>query len=112
MVIHLPEGLENSILAAVQSGRYASLDDAIAWAASLLVQRLEQDQDYAQAEQPAASQSQPALAHRPIWEEINELTANIPDEDFLILPVDGAEQLDHYSYALPKRSHRHEPNRC
>jgi hypothetical protein len=37
--------LESPILAAVHSGRYASLDDAMAAAAALLVQRLKQEQD-------------------------------------------------------------------
>ena len=49
MTIRLPENLESPILAAVHSGRYASLDDAMAEAASLLVQRLKQEQ----AKQPA-----------------------------------------------------------
>jgi Arc/MetJ-type ribon-helix-helix transcriptional regulator len=102
MTIQLPENLESPILAAVYSGRYASLDDAMAEAASMLVQRLKQEQ--AQAEQSAASQPEAALAHKPIWEEIEELTSNIPDEEFLKLPVDGAEQLDHYIYRLPKRT--------
>ena len=44
MTIHLPEPLQADILAAVQSGRYASLDDAMIDAASLLVQRLKQEQ--------------------------------------------------------------------
>ena len=52
MTIHLPENLESPILVAVHSGRYASLDDAMAEAASLLVQRLKQEQ--AQASQPVA----------------------------------------------------------
>jgi Arc/MetJ-type ribon-helix-helix transcriptional regulator len=43
MTIHLPEELENNILAAVHSGRYASLDDAMTKAASLLVERLKQE---------------------------------------------------------------------
>ena len=65
MTIHLPENLESPILAAVHSGRYASLDDAMAEAASMLVQRLKQEQ--AQAKQPEA-----ASAHKPIWEVIEE----------------------------------------
>ena len=36
MTIHFPENLESSVLAAVHTGRYASLDDAMAEAASLL----------------------------------------------------------------------------
>jgi Arc/MetJ-type ribon-helix-helix transcriptional regulator len=99
MTIHLPESLETPILAAVHSGRYASVDDAMAEAASLLVQRLEQEQ--AQAK-PAASQ-RADLADKPIWEEILEATADIPDEVWDSLPTDLAEQHDHYIYGTPKR---------
>ena len=94
MTIHLPPHIERSIQDAVHSGHFASVDDAMAEAASMLLQRLKQ----AQAKQPEA-----ASAHKQIWDEIEELTANIPDEEFLKLPVDGAEQLDHYIYGLPKR---------
>jgi Arc/MetJ-type ribon-helix-helix transcriptional regulator len=51
MTIHLPPHIERSIQAAVHNGRYASLDDAMTEAATLLVQRLEQEQ--AQARPPA-----------------------------------------------------------
>jgi Arc/MetJ-type ribon-helix-helix transcriptional regulator len=101
MTIHLPESLESSILAAVHSGRYASLDDAMAEAASLLLQRLRQEQ--AQATPPAASQAEPAPARKPIWERILERSAAIPDAEWDKLPVDGAEQHDHYIYGTPKR---------
>jgi Arc/MetJ-type ribon-helix-helix transcriptional regulator len=100
MTIHLPENLESSILAAVDSGRYASLDDAMAEAASLLVQRLKQEQ--AQAKQPATP-GQASPAHKPIWERILERSAAISDEEWDKLPVDGAEQHDHYIYGTPKR---------
>jgi len=101
MTIHLPPDVERSIQAAVHSGHFASVDDAMTEAASLLLQRLNQDQT--QAKQRMASPADAAPEHKPIWEEIEELTANIPDEEFLKLPVDGAEQLDHYIYGLPKR---------
>src|SRR3954451_23164875 len=101
MTIQLPENLESPILAAVHSGRYASIDDAMAEAASLLVQRLRQEQ--AQAKPPAASQHDAVEPHKPIWEEILELTADIPDEEFDKLPTDLAEQHDHYIYGTPKR---------
>lgn len=52
MTIHLPPHIESSIQAAVQGGRFASLDEAMTEAASLLVQRLEQE---AQAKPPAAA---------------------------------------------------------
>jgi Arc/MetJ-type ribon-helix-helix transcriptional regulator len=102
MTIHLPPELESPIQAAVHSGRYASIDDAMADAASLLVQRLEQEQT--QATTPAVSQERAAQASKPIWEEILELTADIPDEEWDKLPTDLAEQHDHYIYGIPKRS--------
>jgi len=47
---------------------------------------------------------EPAVApHKPIWEEIQELTAGIPDEVWDKLPTDLAEQHDHYIYGTPKR---------
>jgi hypothetical protein len=45
----------------------------------------------------------PAYTGKPIWEEIDEITAAVPDEEFLKLPADGAAQHDHYIYGLPKR---------
>ncbi|MBV8130661.1 MAG: hypothetical protein JO114_23675 [Planctomycetaceae bacterium] len=99
MTMHLPKDLESSILAAVQSGRYASLDDAMTEAASLLVQRLKQEQ----AKLPAASQAEPVQTQKPIWERILERTAAIPDEEWDKLPTDLAEQHDHYLYGTPKR---------
>src|SRR5271165_1897898 len=100
MTIHLPENLESPILAAVHSGRYASLDDAMAEAASLLIQRLMQEQ--AQASQPAAGQPIPA-AEKPIWEVIEEENRLIPPEVWDALPTDLSEQHDHYIYGTPKR---------
>lgn len=99
MAIHLPEDLESPILEAVHNGRYASIDDAMVEAASLLVQRLKLEQ----AQQPATSQAQAAPEHKPIWEVVDELRKNVPPEEFAKLPKDGAEQLDHYLYGSPKR---------
>jgi len=99
MTIHLPQNLESPILAAVHSGRYASLDDAMAEAASLLVQRLKQEQ--AQVNQPAIDQSAPA--RKPIWEVFQEISADVPDEVWESLPTDLSEQHDHYIYGTPKR---------
>ena len=56
MTIHLPPDIESSIQAAAHSGRYASLDEAMIEAASLLVQRLNQEQ----------AQAKPAAANQPI----------------------------------------------
>jgi hypothetical protein len=40
MTIHLPPHIEDSIQAAVHSGHFASVDDAMTEAASMLLQRL------------------------------------------------------------------------
>jgi len=44
MTIHLPKDVESNILAAVHSGRYASLDDAMTEAARLLLRQINQGQ--------------------------------------------------------------------
>jgi Arc/MetJ-type ribon-helix-helix transcriptional regulator len=100
MTIHLPANLESPILAAVHNGRYASLDDAMAEAASLLVQRLNQEQD--QAKQSAASPATPTT-RKPIWEVADELRKSVPPEEWAKLPVDGAAKHDYYIYGTPKR---------
>jgi len=40
---------------------------------------------------------------RPIWEVITDIMNDVPDEVFDRLPKDGASQVDHYIYGLPKR---------
>jgi hypothetical protein len=101
MTIHLPPRLENPILAAVQDGRYASLNDAMIDAASMLVERLEHEQ--AEAKPPATNQADSVQAHKPIWEVAAELRKSIPAEEWAKLPVDGAAQHDHYIYGTAKR---------
>jgi Arc/MetJ-type ribon-helix-helix transcriptional regulator len=101
MTIHLPEPLETSILAAVNSGRFASLDAAMAEAATLLVERLQQE--HSQATPPAAGESTAAPPYTPIWEVAAEIRKSVPAEEWAKLPADGAEQLDHYLYGAPKR---------
>ena len=44
MTVDLPKDLESSLRAAVQSGRFASVYDALAEAARLLLQKLKRDQ--------------------------------------------------------------------
>jgi hypothetical protein len=44
-----------------------------------------------------------AQEHKPIWEEILDLTADVPAEEWDKLPSDLAEQHDHYIYGTPKR---------
>ena len=101
MNINLPEHVERSIHSAVQSGRFASVDDAMTKAALLLLEQLKQVPPV--SKQPTAAQEPPADARKPIWEEILELTADVPDEEWDKLPTDLAEQHDHYIYGTPKR---------
>ena len=96
MTIHLPPELESSIQAAVHSGHFTSVDDAMTEAASFLLQRLNQTQT-------EAKPTEAIPAYKPIWEEFEEIAASIPDEEWRKLPVDGAEQHDHYIYGTPKR---------
>ncbi len=42
-------------------------------------------------------------AKRRISERIAEIMAYVPAEGFAKLPKDGARQVDHYIYGLPKR---------
>jgi len=99
MTIHLPKDIENSIQAAVQSGRFSSADDAItaAWLA------FNQPQRQASPQPLQATEEEAAPAQKPIWERILERTADIPDEEWDKLPTDLAEQHDHYLYGVPKR---------
>ena len=40
---------------------------------------------------------------KPIWEKIRDGFAKVPEEELEALPTDGAAQVDHYAYGLPKR---------
>jgi hypothetical protein len=48
--------------------------------------------------------ARPESTHRPISEIFEELSSQIPFEEWAELPRDGAEQHDHYLYGSPKRS--------
>ena len=100
MTIQLSENLESSIREAAQSGQFPSIDDAMAEAARLLLSQLKQRP----GTPPPTIGEKPAVApHKLIWEEIQELTAGIPDEVWDKLPTDLSEQHDHYNYGTPKR---------
>ncbi|WP_416674109.1 DUF2281 domain-containing protein [Egbenema bharatensis] len=47
--------------------------------------------------------TQPQPAEKTIWEEVDELMAEVPDEEWKKLPTDGSYQHDHYLYGTPKR---------
>jgi plasmid stability protein len=52
-------------------------------------------------EQPETVAAPPAM--RRISQRIAEIMADVPAEEFAKLPRDGARQVDHYIYGLPKR---------
>lgn len=99
MTIHLPEDLEKSIRAEVSSGHFPSVDDAVAAALRAFLDQ----RNLERAGEQASGQENSGSKHKPIWEEILELTADVPDEEWDKLPVYGAEQHDHYIYGTPKR---------
>ncbi len=40
---------------------------------------------------------------KPIWEVIDEIMADVPDEELEKLPKDGAKNLEHYLHGAPKK---------
>jgi Arc/MetJ-type ribon-helix-helix transcriptional regulator len=101
ITIDLPNDVESSIRAELLSGRFASVGEAlaVAWRSFLRQRRQEPP-----AQEVADDDETSASPRKPTWEEIEEITASVPDEEFEKLPVDGAEQHDHYIYGIPKRS--------
>ncbi len=100
MIIHLPRDLETSVRAEVMSGHFASEDDMVAAAVRDYLQR-RKDQPRQIAVAPAPADKSPK--RKPLWERAAELRKSVPEEEWTKLPVDGAEQLDHYIYGSPKR---------
>ncbi len=47
--------------------------------------------------------TQERVAVRPLWEIAEEISAQVPLEEWAKLPADGAEQHDHYLYGAPKK---------
>ena len=46
--------------------------------------------------------TQNGVSSRPLWEIAEEISAQVPLEEWEKLPADGAEQHDHYLYGSPK----------
>jgi Arc/MetJ-type ribon-helix-helix transcriptional regulator len=72
MTIHLPHDLESSIHAAVQNGRFASVDDAMAEAARLLLREIGQGQP----ERVVAADMGSIGAMRDAADELDEIVAD------------------------------------
>lgn len=88
LVLELPENKE----AALQAKARAQGMSAEQYAAQVIYRDLE---DLASA--PAGA------PRRHISERIREIMSDVPREEFAKLPKDGARQVDHYIYGLPKR---------
>jgi len=56
---------------------------------------------YRDLEEPVNSAA--AAPRRHISEVIREIWSDLPDDARALLPVDGASQVDHYVYGVPKR---------
>jgi hypothetical protein len=48
--------------------------------------------------------AQVRVSMRPLWEIAEEISSQVPLEEWEKLPADGAEQHDHYLYGSPKRN--------
>lgn len=99
MQAHLSEDLQVFIRSEVALGRFTSEEEVIAEA----IRRLKRDEEASKPNTPGPTTTH-EVDDRPIWEFIQELTADVPDEEFLKLPTDGAEHFDHYIYGHAKRS--------
>ena len=95
-----PLPLDQFVERQLASGKYRSKDELIEEALRLLQEHeaaedLETGETYGKERETAAPQ--------PIWEKIQKTFSNLSEEDLDSLPVDGAAQVDHYAYGLPKR---------
>ena len=51
----------------------------------------------------AGCEASEEMDDKPIWEVIDEIMRDVPEEVLRLLPTDGAAQHDHYLYGSPKR---------
>jgi Arc/MetJ-type ribon-helix-helix transcriptional regulator len=84
----------------LRSGHFRSVDDLILSSVQAWRER-ETNSSARDLDQQIAASSN--TDEQPIWETITEIMKNVPDEVFDRLPKDGAGQVDHYIYGLPKR---------
>jgi Arc/MetJ-type ribon-helix-helix transcriptional regulator len=89
MTFQLPENLERSLLRAVHSGEFASLDDAMAAAARLLLEKLQQGQ--AGAKTPAVSEEAflKQLVDLGLMSQLPDTQADVDDPDDQPITIEG-----------------------
>ncbi len=52
----------------------------------------------------ASGDASEQLDDKSIWEKIDEIMRDVPEEALRRLPADGAEQHDHYLYGSPRKA--------
>jgi Arc/MetJ-type ribon-helix-helix transcriptional regulator len=82
MTVRLQPEHERALEELLASGKFASMEEAVAQAV----------EHYLESAQ-----------RKPIWEKLQEIRDSIDPHAFDGLPEDGASQIDHYIYGLPKR---------
>lgn len=97
MNVHISENWHCFIRDEIRSGRFQSAGQVLDEALRLLKERGQT------APEPARAAPAESPAHKPIWEVFQEITAGIPEEEWAKVPVDSAQQLDHYIHGTPKR---------
>ena len=100
MSIDIAPETERMVREELRSGHFRSVDDLILSSVQAWRER-EMNRSARDLDQQAAPSSD--TEERPIWETITDIMKDVPDEVFDRLPVDGASQVDHYIYGLPKR---------
>ncbi len=65
---------------------------------------LEQQREVLDFVEQLAKSTVSGKSTRGIWEEVQEISARLPDEAWHDVPSDGSEQHDHYLYGAPKKN--------
>lgn len=93
MEISLPSDLSEFVRTQVEIGAYPSEVALVVEAVRLLKVHAP----------PAPANGQGVTVHRPIWDVLEAIGAEVPGEEWDKLPSDLSTQHDHYLYGSPKR---------
>ena len=99
MTIDIAPETERIVREELRRGHFRSVDDLILSGVEAWREREKGAERTLHAQGGASSDT----VERPIWEVISEIMKDVPAEDLSTLPKDGASQIDHYIYGLPKR---------
>jgi hypothetical protein len=94
VILTIPPELE----ARIQQRAHIAGLSAEKWLRRIVEQEIDSPQGTSGAEQPVKKRDS-----RPIWDVIANNMKKVPPEDLAALPIDGASQIDHYIYGVPKR---------